>query len=71
MILISSYNSYHLSSGQWVADYIIRYLMVLNSSVNFIIYCFYGSKFRQVLKNNFAKIFRVFRVDEGVSVEDI
>ena len=40
---------YHISPGRWVADSIIRYLVMLNSSINFIIYCFVGSNFRQTL----------------------
>ena len=32
-----------------MADSIIRYLVMLNSSINFIIYCFVGTNFRQTL----------------------
>ena len=52
---------YSVNSGQWVADSIIRYLMVLNSSTNFIIYCFYGSVFRQVLRDKLCIILRFER----------
>ena len=44
--------SYYISSGRWIADIFVRYLPVLNSSTNFIIYSFYGSKFREALRSN-------------------
>ena len=37
---------YFISSTRWLVDSIIRYLVMLTSSVNFIIYCFVGSTFR-------------------------
>ena len=40
---------YFVSHGRWVADSIIRFLLMLNSSLNFIIYCFHGSTFRRTL----------------------
>ena len=40
---------YHISSKRWLLDSIIRYLVLLNSSINFIIYCFVGSNFRSTL----------------------
>ena len=52
-----------------MADYTIRYLMVLNSSTNFIIYCFYGSKFRKVLKKNLCKIVSAFQTQSEDEVE--
>ena len=42
---------YNISSKRWLLDSIIRYLVMLNSSINFIIYCFMGSNFRRTLKN--------------------
>ena len=48
--------NYYISSGRWVADIIIRYLVLLNSSVNFIIYCFAGTNFREVLCDMLRKI---------------
>ena len=47
---------YYVSSSRWIADHIIRYLVMLNSSVNFIIYCFVGSNFRETLFKNFEKL---------------
>ena len=44
---------YYLSSRRWVMDIVVRYLVMLNSSVNFIIYCFFGSRFRTSLKEIF------------------
>ena len=46
---------YYISSGRWVADIIIRYLFLLNSCVNFIIYCFTGANFRRVLVAMFSE----------------
>ena len=48
---------YYVSSKRWVADSIIRYLVMLNSSINFIIYCFLGSKFRETLLSSFGACF--------------
>ena len=48
-------DSYHrrcrhfITSGRWVADIMIRYTVLLNSSVNFIIYCVAAVRFRAVL----------------------
>ena len=41
---------YYISSKRWLLDSIIRFLVMLNSSINFIIYCFMGSTFRRTLK---------------------
>ena len=40
---------YQISSKRWLLDSIIRYMVMLNSSINFIIYCFVGSNFRSTL----------------------
>ena len=40
---------YYITSKRWVVDSIIRYLVMLNSSTNFLIYCFVGSNFRRTL----------------------
>ena len=50
--------TYYISSGRWVADIFIRYLVLLNSSANFIIYCFVGTNFRKVLLDMTRKVLR-------------
>ena len=47
---------YYLSPKRWAMDIIIRYLVMLNSSINFIIYCFVGSNFRNTLKQIFLRV---------------
>jgi hypothetical protein len=47
---------YYVSSKRWVADSIIRYLVMLNSSTNFIIYCFFGSNFRRTLLSSMKSL---------------
>ena len=49
VIFCSLSNSYSTSEWQFVMDQTARYLVVLNSSVNFIIYCLAGAQFRSVL----------------------
>ena len=56
---------YHISSYRWLLDKIIRYLVILNSSSNFAIYCFAGSKFRTTLNNVGLKPFRRLINDAG------
>ena len=34
---------------RWLLDSLVRYLLMLNSSINFLIYCFVGSNFRNTL----------------------
>ena len=41
--------SYYGPEWQLVVDMLARYLAVLNSSINFIIYCVAGKQFRSVL----------------------
>ena len=41
--------SYYGPEWQLVVDMLARYLAVLNSSINFIIYCVVGKQFRCVL----------------------
>ena len=40
---------YYITSSRWIADIVVRYLVLLNSAVNFIIYCFVGTNFRNTL----------------------
>ena len=42
---------YQISSKRWLLDSLIRYLVLLNSSINFLVYCFMGSNFRSALKH--------------------
>ena len=41
--------SYYPPTDQFIADFLARYLTVLNSSVNVLIYCMVGPQFRNVL----------------------
>ncbi|XP_023333939.1 FMRFamide receptor, partial [Eurytemora carolleeae] len=41
---------YYTPTWQWCADSVARYLAVVNSSINFLIYCLAGSQFRSELK---------------------
>ena len=41
--------SYMVPEWQFVMDHAARYLVLLNSSINFIIYCLAGNQFRSVL----------------------
>ena len=40
---------YNVSKQDYICDIIARFLVILNSSVNFIIYCVVGSDFRNKL----------------------
>ena len=40
---------YHVSKQTYILDFIARFLVILNSSVNFLIYCLVGSEFRAKL----------------------
>ena len=39
---------------QWLVDFVARYLVILNSSINFIIYCLVGSDFRKAFLQMFG-----------------
>ena len=55
--MIDCFNSplgkYFGPEWQHLVDMIARYLAVLNSSINFIIYCVAGKQFRNILANIF------------------
>ena len=40
---------YNVTKQAYVLDFIARFLVIINSSVNFLIYCVVGSEFRQKL----------------------
>ena len=44
---------------------VLRYLVLLNSSINFIIYCFVGSNFRTTLRNHIFKVVSPVNTDNG------
>ena len=46
---------YHISKKRWLMDRMVRYMVMLNSSVNFSIYCFVGSSFRSTLRELITK----------------
>ena len=46
--------SYTVPEWQMVMDQVARYLVVLNSSINFLIYCLAGNQFRSVLLSTFT-----------------
>ena len=41
---------YDVGKHIYILDFIARFLVILNSSVNFIIYCLVGSEFREQLR---------------------
>ena len=47
---------YHIKKETYLLDFAARFLVILNSSINFIIYCLTGSQFRQKLLHILNKI---------------
>ena len=60
--MVDCFNSpvgqYFVPEWQLLVDIIARYLAVLNSSINFIIYCVAGKQFRGILA-------RIFHIETG------
>ena len=42
-------HDYYMSKQTYILDFLARFLVILNSSVNFLIYCLVGSEFRAEL----------------------
>ena len=47
---------YHIKKETYLLDFAARFLVILNSSINFIIYCLAGSQFRHKLLDIVKKI---------------
>ena len=47
---------YHIKKETYLLDFAARFLVILNSSINFIIYCLAGSQFRHKLLDILKKI---------------
>ena len=47
---------YHIKKETYLLDFAARFLVILNSSINFIIYCLAGSQFRHNLLDMVMKI---------------
>ena len=63
----SSVGTYFGPEWQHMVDIMARYLAVLNSSINFIIYCVADKKFRQILGSFFH-----FRTDmHRINIEEV
>ena len=55
---------YFAPTTQWLVDFIARYLAILNSSINFFIYCLVGTQFRTTL-------FQMFGLKNKLDVPEI
>ena len=44
---------YNVSRQTYILDFLARFLVIINSSVNFLIYCLVGSEFRSKLYRSF------------------
>ena len=55
---------YFAPTTQWLIDLVGRYLAILNSSINFFIYCLVGTEFRSTL-------FKMFSTKNNMNVPDI
>ena len=43
---------YFISSNRWIIDILVRYMVMLNSSTNFLIYCCVGTDFRHTFASS-------------------
>ena len=46
---------YHVSKETYILDFLARFLVILNSSVKFLIYCLVGSEFK-------SKLFSILKI---------
>ena len=46
---------YHVSKQTYILDFLARLAVILNSSVNFVIYCLVGSEFRSKLSHSLRR----------------
>ena len=51
---------YIIPSEVWVLDSFVRYFLMANSSINVVVYCFAGSKFRTTLMETIFSLLRRF-----------
>ena len=56
---------YEVGTHIYILDFLARFLVILNSSVNFIIYCLVGSEFRDQLRKSLG----LCRRDRDISLE--